>query len=122
MRFAPLVAALLLTVVTVPAMAQSACTEPVMPAPVDGATITVDQLRAAIADAKNFIAQSDVFQNCIVSEADAAKTQAASEGKNPDPALAGAAQARVAASQKNKEKVGVSINTAITTYKQAHPN
>ncbi len=122
MRFAPLVAALILTVVTVPAVAQSSCTEPVMPPPVDGAAVTVDQLRTAIADAKNFIAQSDVFQACVANEESAARTQATSEGKTLDPALAGATQARVAASQKNKEKVGLSINTAITTYKQTHPN
>ena len=40
-----------------------------------------DQLRAAMSRGQNFIAQSDVYQNCLISELDAAKTQASTEGQ-----------------------------------------
>ena len=71
----------------VPALAQPACTEPPMPRSVDGANVNADQLRAAVAAAKDFIAQSDVYQNCLVGELDAAKTQAGTEGHALDPGL-----------------------------------
>ena len=47
-----------------------------MPRSVDGANVNADQLRAAVAVGKDFLAQSDVYQNCLVGELDAAKTQA----------------------------------------------
>ncbi len=118
MRFALVVAALLLTVVTVPAAAQSACTEPVMPLPVDGAVVTADQLRAANADARAFISQSNDYQVCLGSELNAAKAA----GQPPDPALEAETRARIAASQKAQERVGISINTAMSKYKMAHVN
>jgi hypothetical protein len=103
-----------------PAMAQSACTEPVAPAPVDGAAVSQDQLRAAVTVAKDFIAQSDVYQSCLLSAFDAAKAQAATDSKPVDPALAGSTQTKVAANQKTKEKVGTDINAAIGVYKKTH--
>ena len=104
----------------IPALAQSACTEPQMPAPVDGTNINPDQLRAAVAVAKGFIAQSDVYQNCLVGELDAAKTQAGTEGHPLDPGLESQTRLRLAANQKTKEKVGTEINTAIDVYKKTH--
>ncbi len=125
MRLAPI--ALMLICLAAPAawgpsaLGQTTCTEPVAPAPVDGATITVDQLRAAIADAKSFIALSDVYQSCLTSEAQA-MSQPANPGDKPapPPGLAEATNARIAANQKQKEKVGASINAAIGAYKDAH--
>ncbi len=90
--------------------------------PVDGSAVTADQLRAAMADARNFIAQSDIYQACLTNEVDAARTQAAADGRPFDPAIDADAKASIAASQKAKDKVSADISTAVTTYKQTHTN
>jgi hypothetical protein len=99
-------------------MAQEACVEPPAPAPVDGAQVNEEQMRAAMAAARNFIAQSDVYQACLASTVDAAKTQATADGKPLDPAVESTAKAKADANQKLKERVGVEINTAISVYKK----
>jgi len=101
-------------------LAQDACVEPQPPAPVDGAQLNEDQMRAANDAARNFMAQSDVFRACLANAVDAAKTQAAADGKPLDPALEGAARAKADANQKLKERVGTEISTAISVYKQTH--
>ena len=103
-----------------PALAQPACTEPPMPAPVNGTNVNPDQLRAAVTAAKGFIAESDVYQNCLISELDAAKTQAGTEGHPLDPTVESQTRLKLAAIQKTKEKVGTEINTAIDVYKKTH--
>jgi hypothetical protein len=105
-----------------PALAQSACMEPVPPPPVDGNVTTADQLRAANADARAFISQSSIYQACLTSEVEAAKTRATAEGMPLDPAIEADAKARVAASQRAQDKVGMAINSAMTNYKLAHAN
>jgi hypothetical protein len=99
-------------------MAQEACVEPPAPAPVNGAQVNEEQMRAAMAAARNFIAQSDVYQACLASTVDAAKTQATADGKPLDPAVESTAKAKADANQKVKERVGVEINTAISVYKK----
>lgn len=118
MRF--LLSAAMLLCAALPVLAQPVCTEPPMPPPVDGTNIDPDQLRAAVAAAKGFIAESDVYQNCLIGELDAAKTQASSEGRSLDPAIENQTRLRVAANQKTKERVGTEINTAIDVYKKTH--
>lgn len=105
-----------------PALAQSVCTEPVPPPPVDGAVTTADQLRAANADARAFISEASVYQACLSAEVEAARTRATAEGMPPDPAIEADAKTRIAASQRAQEKVGMSINAAMTNYKLAHAN
>jgi len=68
--------------------------------------MTADQMRAAMADARNFIAQSGVYQECLINEVEAAKTQAAAAGQPFDPAIETGARAKVEASQKAQEKAG----------------
>jgi hypothetical protein len=101
-------------------VAQEACVEPQEPAPVDGAQVSEDQMRAAAAAARSFIAQSDVYQACLTNEVDAVRTQAMADGRQPDPMVESDAKAKAEASQKAKERVGVEINTAISIYKQTH--
>jgi hypothetical protein len=103
-----------------PALAQSACTEPGTPAAVDGATASADEIRAGIAAAKSFIAQSDVYQECLGKEVEAAKAQAAADKKPFDQSIADSAMAKAEANQKAKEKVGADINASIGVYKKAH--
>ena len=103
-----------------PAPAQPNCAEPPMPPRVDGGHVNSDQLRAAVAAAKGFLAESDLYQSCLMGELDAAKTQAGAEGHPLDPALESQMRLRLAANQRTKEKVGVEINTAIAVYKRTH--
>jgi hypothetical protein len=104
----------------VPALAQPVCTEPQAPPPVNGAHLNEDQLRAAVAAAKGYLAQSDLYQSCLKSEMDAAQTQAGTEGKMLDTAVEAAMRTRVASNQKRKEKVGLEINNAIFIFKKTH--
>jgi hypothetical protein len=122
-----LIAALSLGATLVPcgsgALAQSLCVEPPLPMPADGAALSADQMRAAMADARNFIAQSGVYQECLINEVEAAKTQAAAAGQPFDPAIETSAHAKVEASQKAQEKAGAAANGAMAAYKNAHsPN
>ena len=103
-----------------PAVAQPVCTEPPMPPAVDGTNVKPDQLRAAVTAAKGFIAESDVYQNCLLSELDAAKTQASTEGHPLDPTVESQMRVKLATNQKTKEKVGTEINTAIDVFKKTH--
>jgi hypothetical protein len=115
-----LFAAAMILCAAAPADAQPACAEPSTPPPVNGANIKPDQLRAAVAAAKGFIAQSDVYQNCLIGELDAAKTQAGADGRSLDPVLESQTRLRLVSNQKTKEKVGTEINTAIYVYKKTH--
>ncbi len=101
-------------------LAQEACVEPQAPAPVDGAQVSEEQMRAAAAAARSFIAQSDVYQACLTNLVEAAKTQATADGRPLDPTVVSDAKARADANQKVKERVGAEINTAIGLYKQTH--
>ena len=118
MRLGLLISVLLFA--ATPALAQGGCVEPVAPLPVDGAAATADQLRAANAEARNFISQSSVYQACLTSEVEAAKMQAQSEGRPFDSAIETDAKTRIAASEKAQERVGVAIDAAVTNYKLAH--
>ena len=93
--------------------AESVCVEPSPPAPINGATATLDQMHAAVAAAKQYLADSDLFQNCLVNEVSATdiKQDAAKEA-----ALQKELDKRTLANQARKESVGTAINTAIADY------
>lgn len=106
-----------------PAWAQdSACVEPIAPPPVSGANVSSDRLRAALDDARSFITQSNLYQDCLSRELEAARIRASSEGHALDPAVEAAVKGQIAASQKAQERVSQTVNTALSTYKQAHAN
>jgi hypothetical protein len=119
-RFVVLIAALLLG--AAPAMAQDLCVEPVMPMPVDGAAATADQMRTALADARNFIAQSGLYQECLTREVEAAKAQAAAAGQPFEPTIETSARAKLDASLKAQERVGAMTNNAMASFKNTHSN
>lgn len=104
------------------AVAQTLCTEPAMPAPVDGNAASADQMRVAMAEARNFIAQSSVYQDCLMQEVDAAKAQATTSGQPFDGAIEAGARTKVDASKKAQEKVGGEATTAMAAFKNAHPH
>ena len=115
-----LIAALLLGVT--PALGQSLCVEPATPMPLDGAAATADQMRTAMAEARNFIAQSGLYQQCLAREVDAAKAQASSSGQPFEPVIESGARAKIEASRKAQERAGVTVNNALAAFKNAHPN
>jgi hypothetical protein len=103
-------------------MGQSLCVEPNMPMPLDGAAATADQMRAAMADARSFIAESGVYQQCLTKEVEDAKGQAATAGQPFDGSVEAAARAKMDASRKAQERVGATLNNAMVAYKNAHSN
>ncbi len=109
-----------LLLATSPALAQSACVEPVTPAPVKSAA-TADQMRAAMAEAHAFIAQSSVYQDCLAREVEAAKTQATASGQPFEPMIEVSARYKIEASKKAQERVGATANRALSAYKNGVP-
>ena len=91
-----------------------------MPAQVDGSVASADQLRAAMAEARAFIAQSSVYQECLLQEVDAAKTQAAAGGLPFEPAIESGARAKIASSQRAQDKVSSAIDGSVSAYKLVH--
>ncbi len=87
-----------------PALAQSGCTEPQAPPPIDGAQASADQLRTAMAQSRDYMAQAQLYQSCLQQSGD------------PD------SKTLIAASQKAQDRVGLSINAAVDTYKKSHAN
>jgi hypothetical protein len=102
-----------------PALAQNAsCTEPTPPNMVDGNTVAQAQLVATIAQVKDFIAKSDVYQQCVADDLEARKKAAASSSTPLDPGLQQVALAKVAANQAAKDKVAKDINDQIVIFKK----
>jgi hypothetical protein len=98
------------------AAAQSACREPPSPPAIDGATATREQMQAAVATTKTFLDQMSDFQNCLVSEGEAADTSSPEKAR----ALQKSIDARTASSQKLKESVGALLNAAIRDFNATH--
>jgi hypothetical protein len=119
LRAAILIAAVLFCAAS--AQGQTLCAGPPMPATVDGAAASADQMRTAMAEARNFIAQSGVYQECLLKEVEAAKTQASAGGQTFEPMIETSARLKVDASKKAQEKVGNAANAAMAAYKNAHP-
>jgi hypothetical protein len=109
-----------LTGVALPAFADDSCVAPTAPLPVDGAAASQTQILAAIDAAKDYIARSDIYQNCLSDYIDGQKADAAKSKTMFDPVLEKAELAKGAASQDMKQKVGDQINAAIFNYKKTH--
>jgi hypothetical protein len=104
-----------------PAFAQSNCSAPIPPAAPDGHTASQQQMVGAVGDAKSFIAQSDVYQQCLLDYVQAQKDQATKDKKPFDTFIETTAMKQIADNQAAKIKAGSDINTAIGDYKAAHP-
>jgi hypothetical protein len=117
-KFAFLAAAVALMAAT-PAMAQTVCVEPApVSLTVDGNTASADQIRAAMNQTRDFVAKSDVYQNCIAADLDAKKDAAAKAGTPFDEQVHQVAMAKVAANQQLKDKLVADTNAQIVLYKQ----
>ena len=81
-------AAVLLVAGAAPAFAEDTCQAPPVPVAVDGTTVARDQLVAAIAAVKTYIAASDTYQQCINELCHGAEGPDCDKDKKPmDPAL-----------------------------------
>jgi hypothetical protein len=94
---------------------------PIAPAAPDGRTSTQAQLMAAAGDARSFIAQSDVYQQCLVDSVKAQKDQAAKDKTTFDVSIEADAMKKIKENQDDKVKVGSDINAAIGVFKASHP-
>ena len=101
-----------------PAFAQTSCPEPVAPVSVDGNTVTKAQITAAIAAVNEFMAKSDIYQQCLADNLTAQKATAEKNKTAFDPALQDVVMTKVTANQNAKEKVGADINAAVVLYKK----
>jgi patatin-like phospholipase/acyl hydrolase len=110
-----------LTTFAAPAFAQD-CQLPIPPAAPNGHTISQQDLSAAVSDAKNYIAQSDVYQQCLLDYVQAQKTQAIEDKKTFDPYIETSTQKKIDDNQRTKVRVGSEINAAVSDFKMAHPN
>jgi hypothetical protein len=115
----PVVAPMIAPLVVTPAMAQALCTEPAMPMPVDGTAATADQMRTTMAEARDYIAQSGLYQECLQKEADSVKSQVSAAGQPMEPILE--ARNKIDASKKAQERVSLTVDNALAAYKNAHP-
>ena len=113
--------ALLTALSAAPALALD-CQLPIPPVAPNGRTISQQDLSAAVADAKNYIAQSDVYQQCLLDSVQAQKKQAAEDKKPFDSYIETTAQKKIDDNQKTKIRVGSEINAAVADFKMAHPN
>ena len=115
-------AAALVLATAAPALAQSACMEPIAPAAINGAAATSAQMKSAHDDVLTFIKQSDDYQVCLYRELNDAKAAALKDKKVVDPSLEAAVNSKVQENQGLKEKVGGEFNAAVAAYKAAHPS
>jgi hypothetical protein len=119
-----ILAALLVAGSTAPALASSSdCYEPTAPAPVDGKNATDAQMKSALKDVKQFIADSDDYQSCLIADlAEQKRAAARSKDRTPlDPSIEAAVDAKVKRNQALKEQVGTEFNTAAQAFNAAHP-
>lgn len=100
------------------ARAQDICTAPVPPAPLNGAEASAEQLRAAIASARQFIGQANLYESCLRDELAAAQAR----GDRAGPAADRETAVRISANRKLKDKVSTDAASALDAYKKAHPD
>ena len=110
-------AALFVMATAAPALAAQ-CNDPIPPAAIDGTKATEAQLGAASHDANVFIKASDDYQECL--NADLARQKmaaaAAKDPKSLDPSIVEGVDAKIAANQQMKERVGGEFHGALVAY------
>lgn len=123
MRFRlAMIAALTASAAAGQALADTACTAPHVPAPVDGRTATMDQVMASKDAVMAFMDASDTYQTCVLGELNDAKAAAALNKTELPVTVSDEAEGRVSANQAEKEKVGAAFNESVRTYNAKHPH
>jgi hypothetical protein len=113
-------AALLLATCAVPAFADDTCQVPPVPAAVDGATASRDQILAAQTSVKSFLTTSDTYQQCVKTYIDTQNAAADKDKKPHDAVMIQTEGDKITANQNAKQKVGDDFNAAVAAYKAAH--
>ncbi len=80
---------------------------------------SADRMRVALAEARDFIAQSCLYQDSLLREIEAAKTQVTAGGQPFEPMIETSARLMIVASQKAQGRAGASVNGAVTASKLA---
>lgn len=104
------------------ALADEACTRPTAPAPLDGASATMEQVLAAKNEVAAFMTASDTFQSCVISDLEAKRAAAKAAKTKMDKAVIQAANAQIDENQKDKVAAGAAYNAAVRAFKAAHPS
>ena len=104
-----------------PAFAGNQCVQPYAPTIPNGATATKEQMLSAQDEVKGFLAASDNYQECIILDIKNQRDALAREQKTLDQTVADAANAQIAANQREKNRVGAEYNAAVQAYTAAHP-
>ncbi len=99
----------------------NSCSEPYAPAAVNGAAATQEQMQHAMDDVKNFIKDSDTYQDCVNNDVKSQQMQAKKDKKDFDASIAADAKTRIDRNQSEKEKVGAEFNAAVAAYNAKHP-
>ena len=104
-----------------PALAQSACMEPAEPTMPDGKTAARAEIIAAAGAAKDFVAKSDEYQNCLNAEYAETVKKLTAEKAKVDPKMNSEREAKITANQKKKEEVGKAYGATAAAFKAANP-
>ena len=104
-----------------PAMAQSACREPIVPPAIDGSTATEPQMKAQQLDVKTFLKDSDDYQECLIRSLEAAIAAAKKNQTEVDERFETAVQVKIQSNQLLKERVGALFNAAVRVFSAKHP-
>jgi hypothetical protein len=94
------------------------CWAPVMPASLNGATATREQIVAGMAAEKRYDVQASTYQRCISDFVVSRKAEADKIKKPIDVALVTIEDHRVAASENNKKKVAALTGNAIEAFNE----
>jgi hypothetical protein len=103
------------------AFAQSACSEPIAPAAIDGSKATESKISDASHDANQFMKDSDTYQGCLMQDLRSKQAEAAKQKKPLDPSYAANVQSSIDENQTLKEKVGTEFQSEFLSYCKAHP-
>lgn len=89
---------------SLPALAQDNCRAPAVPVAPNGRAATQAQMMAAAGDARNFIAQSDVYQQCMLDYVKAQKDLAAKNKQPFDPSIEADAVKKITKTRRTRKK------------------
>lgn len=103
------------------ASAQTACNRPAVPASVDGATATMDQVVGLKNAVSAFMTASDAYQQCLLSGVEKAREDAKTNKTRFDETISKSADKDIEANQTDKEAIGKAYNAAVKAYRAAHP-
>ena len=98
-----LISIAILAAVAGPAAAEGRCNQPYAPVIKITASTTAQEIATLRGDVQSFMAASDIYQQCIISQ----------NGGN---------DRRVAANQAQKTRVGQQFNEIVRTFRKSHPS